>query len=113
MPTPSAIKSVQSLERRSDELVFARGAGRADGGKNAAAFASDLFIRSAGEPQLEFARSVAAVNEVGVAIDQGGRDPAAFAIDDAGAVAPCRRKLGLRADESNPPFARGDGAGLE
>ena len=40
-------KSVQSLERRSDELVFACGAGRADGGKNAAAFASDLFIRRA------------------------------------------------------------------
>ena len=38
-------KSVQSLERRSQEFVLARGAGRADGGKNAAAFASDLLHR--------------------------------------------------------------------
>ncbi len=106
-------KSVQSLERRSDELVFARGAGRPHSGKNAAAFASDLFIGSAGEPQLEFVRPVAAVNEVGVAIDQGGRNPAALAIDHPGAVAPCRRKLVLRADESNASLARGDGARLD
>ena len=84
-------KSVQSLERRSDELVFARGAGRPDGGKNAAAFAGDLFIGCAGEPELEFVRPVAAVDEVGVAIDQSGRNPAAFAIDYARAVRTPRR----------------------
>ena len=83
-------QSVQSLERRSEELVFTRVAGRADGGKNAAAFAGDLFVGRAREPELEFVRPVAPVNEVGVAIDQGRRDPAALAIDDAGAVAPCR-----------------------
>ena len=55
-------------------------------------------------------RPVAAVDEVGMAIDQRGRDPAAFAIDDARAACACRRKLVLRAGENNPPFARGDGA---
>ena len=103
-------ESVQSPQRRSEEFVFARGAGRADGGKNPAAFASDLFISGAGEPELEFVRPVAPVNKVGMAIDQGGRDPAAFAIDDARAVAPRRRKLVLRASEGNSPSARGDGA---
>ena len=107
-------KSVQPPERRSDELVFARGAGRADSGKNAAAFAGDLFISGAGEPELEFVRPIAAIDEVGVAIDQGGRDPAAFAIDDAlSAVAPCGRKLVLRAGEDNSSFARGDRAGFD
>ena len=106
-------QSVQTPERRSEEFVFARGAGRAHGGKNAAAFAGDLFIRGAGEPELEFVRPVAPVNEVGVAIDQRRRDPAALAIDDAGAVAPCRRKLVLRANESDASFARGDRAGLD
>src|ERR1700733_7566260 len=105
-------KSVQSHERRSDELLFARGASRPHGGKYAAAFAGDLFIRCAGEPQLEFVRSIASVNEVGMAIDQSGCNPATLAVDDAGAVAPCRRNLGLRAYESDASFARGDCARL-
>jgi hypothetical protein len=58
-------------------------------------------------------RSIAAVNEVGVAIDQGGRNPAAFAIDDASAVTQCGRKLILGAGENNSPFARGDGSSLD
>ena len=105
-------KSVQTLDRRSEEFVFARGAGRAHGGENAAACASDLFIRGAGEPELEFVRPVAPVNQVGVAIDQGRRNPAALAIDDAGAVAPRRWKLVLRAYENNSPLVCGYGARL-
>src|SRR3984885_3870948 len=106
-------KSVQSPQRRLAELAFARGASRSDSGKNSPAFASDLLIRSAGKPELEFVRPVAAVNEVCMAIDQGGRNPAAFAIDEAGARAPRGRKLVLPANKSDASFARGDGAGFD
>ena len=71
-----------------------------------------LFISGAGEPELEFVRPVAPVNEVGVAIDQGRRDPAALAIHDAGALAPRRWKLVLGANENNSPLVRGYGAEL-
>ena len=83
-----------------------------DGGKNAAACAGDLFIRGAGESELEFVRPIAPVNKVRVAIDQSGRNPAALAIDDAGVVAPYGRKLILRAREFDASFACCDRAGL-
>src|SRR5271166_4328134 len=82
-------QGVQPPQRRSDELVFARRAGRAHGRKDSSALTGDLFIRGAREPELEFARPVAAVDEVGVAIDERRRDPSTFAVDRARAVAPC------------------------
>ena len=107
-------KGVQSPQRRPDELVFACRAGRSDSGKNAAAFASDLFVRCAGEPELEFVRPIAAVNEVGVAIDQGGRNPAALAIDDAARGRAMRAGSSSSAtNESNTSFACSDGAGFD
>ncbi len=106
-------QSVQSLERRSHKLVFACGAGRADCRKNSAAFAGDLLIGGARESQLEFVRPIAPVDEVGVAIDEGGRDPAAFAIDDPRRGARGGRKLILRANEDDSSVARGDRAGFD
>ena len=106
-------ESVQSPERRGHELVFAGGAGRADSGKNAAAFAGDLFISCAGESQLEFVRPIAAVYQMGVAIDQRGRDPAPFAIDEPLSGARRGWKLILRPGEDYPSFARGDRAGFD
>ena len=61
---------VEPPQRRAQEFVFARRARRAHGRKDAAALAGDLFVARAGEPQLEFVRPVAAVDEVGVAVDQ-------------------------------------------
>ena len=104
---------VEPPQRRSQQLLFGRGARRADGRQDSAAFAGDLFIGGAREPELEFVRPIAAVNEVRVAIDQGGRDPAAFAVDGARAVAPRGGKLALRTGESDSPLARGYRAGLD
>jgi hypothetical protein len=42
------------------------------------------FIARALQAHLEFMGAVAAINQMGVAIDQAGRDPAAAAIDDLG-----------------------------
>ena len=106
-------KGVQSPQRRPDELVFACRAGRSDSGKNSTAFASDLFICSTGKPELEFVRPIAAVNEVGVAINQGGRNPATFAIDEPLSGARGGRKLLFSAGENNASFTRADGAGFD
>ena len=58
-------------------------------------------------------RTIAPVNEVGVAIDQRGRDPAPFAIDDPLSGARRGWKLVLRPTKSDPSFARGDRAGFD
>src|SRR5271166_4335014 len=57
-------------------------------------------------------RAIAPVDEVRMAIDKGGRDPSALAIDGARAVAPRGGKLALRTGESNSPLARRYGAGF-
>ena len=106
-------QSVQSLERRSRKLVFACGAGRADCRKNSAAFAGDLLICGPRESQLEFMRPIASIDEMGVAIDEGGGDPAAVAIDDPRRGARGGRKLVLRANEDDSSVARGDRAGFD
>ena len=53
-----------------DELVLARRARRRHRRDDAAAGARDLLIARAVEPQLEFLRAIAGVDEMGVAIDQ-------------------------------------------
>jgi len=66
---------------RGEERIFARLARRLDGGEDAAACPRDLLIGRALETELELMRPVAAIDEMGVAIDQPGGDPAAFAIN--------------------------------
>ena len=46
----------------------------------------DLLVGRAGETRLEFRRAVAGVDEMGMAVDQAGRDPAALAVDRPGVV---------------------------
>ncbi len=73
----------------------------------------DLFIGGAGQPHLELIGAVAGMDEMGVAVDQAGRDPAAFAIDDLGA---CRRGSGefvFRTGIGDPAVARGERAALD
>ena len=103
---------IEPPQRRSHELLFGRGPRRADGRQDSAALAGDLLISCAREPELEFVRPIAPVDEVRMAIDQGGRDPSAFAIDGARAQAPRGGKLALRTGESNSPLARGYRAGF-
>ena len=55
------------------QISFARRTGRRDGGDDAAARASNLFIARPFQPHLEFIGTVAAVHDMGVAIDQPWR----------------------------------------
>jgi hypothetical protein len=72
--------------------------------------AGDVRVRGACESELEFVRPIAPVNEVRMAIDESGRDPSTFAVDDARVVAPSRWKFVLGTGESNSPLARSYGA---
>ena len=82
MVTPSAISASSRGSVSRDELVLARRAQRRDGRDDAAAGARDLLVARAVQAQLELVGAVAGVDEVGVAVDQAGRDPAALAVDD-------------------------------
>lgn len=67
-----------------DKLLDRQRIGRLDRGDDAAAGPGDLLIGRAGQAHLEFAGPIAAVNDMGVAVDETGGDPAAFEIDDLG-----------------------------
>ncbi len=51
-------------------------------GDDAATGACDLFIGGALQAHLEFFGAIAGVDEMGVAVDEAGGDPAAFAVGD-------------------------------
>src|SRR5690606_28129466 len=59
------------------EVILRGGAGGGDGRDDAAAGAGDVLIGGAAEPLFELAGAVAAEDEMGVAVDQAGGDPAA------------------------------------
>ena len=101
---------IEPPQRRCDQLLLARAARRAHGGENAAAGAGDLLVARAGEPLLEFLGAVAAVDEMGVAIDEPGRDPAALAVDDARRGRAGCGRLALRAGEGDAAALRRDRA---
>ena len=113
MVTPSAISASSrgSVWRNSSSSLAARVAPTV--ASDAAAGARDLLVARAGEPHFEFARAVAGVDEMGVAVDQSRRDPAAVAVDDARPVAPSGGQIGLRADEGDAAAARRDRAALD
>ena len=82
-----AAAEAQRIEARqglTDEIGLACLAQRLDRGDDAAAGARDFFIGSAVEAEFEFMGAVAGMDQMGVAVDQPGRDPAAFAIHDIG-----------------------------
>src|SRR5262249_47766130 len=94
------------------EFGFAGGPGGAHGGEDAAAAAGDFLVRHAFQPLLELLRAVAGVHQVGVAIDEAGRDPAAFAIDALERLDRCGRGIG-RAGVDDESVAGGDHAVLD
>ena len=61
---------IEARQRLRDQFVLGRRARRLHGGEDAAAGARDLLVGGAGEPQLELVRAVAAVDQMGVAVDQ-------------------------------------------
>ena len=66
---------------RGEKLLLARRARRLDRRQDAAARLGDLGIGDAVEPHLEFSRPIAAIDEMGVAIDEAGGEQSAAAID--------------------------------
>ena len=85
--------------RQRPQRLLVGGARRGDGGADAAAGAGDLLIGRALQAQLEFRRSLAAVDQVRVAVDQPGRHQRAAEVVRVGdAVAPLGRQLRRGAD---------------
>ena len=103
-------QGVEAPQGRAEQVLLARPARRPHGREDAAAAAGDLFVGCAREPHLELARPVAGVDEMGMAVDQPRRDPAAPTIDDAGAGAPGGGHVFLRAGEDDAAVPRGQGA---
>jgi hypothetical protein len=103
---------VEPGEALCDERVLARGARRLHGGDDPAAGTRDLRVGGAGKAQLEFVRAVAGVDEVRVAIDQAGRDPASLEPHALRRV-PAGRQVAHGADERDPAVFRRDRAALD
>ena len=72
---------VQSLSCRSQKVAFGSSARRAHSRDDAAARLRYVLVARALQPQLEFVRAVAGVDEVGVAIDEPGCHQRAVGVD--------------------------------
>ncbi len=106
-----AQESIDPRQRTADKILFARLTGGAHRRHDAAAGTRDLLVACAGQPQLEFMRAVAAIDDVRVAIDQARRDPAAFAIDGFRSLERRRPCGGPGIDDA--ALARGDQPALD
>lgn len=103
---PLGKQRVETRKRCGDEAVDGQRVGGLDRRDDTAASAGDLFIGGAIQPHLELAGAVAAMDDVGVAIDETRRHPAAFEIGDLGALDRQDRQFAFRADI-------GDAAGFD
>ncbi len=98
---------VEPFEGARGELFLARRPGGAHGRENAAAGARNLLIGRAFEAHLELAGAVSPIDEMGMAIDEAGRDPAALTIHNAsGARANRERQLRLGARKNDSALPR-------
>ena len=93
-------QSIEAGQARAHEIVLARRPRRLHGGDDAAARPRDLLVGGAGKAQLEFVRPISGIDEVGVAIDQAGRDPASVHGDAIGRI-PTGRQFRHRTCECN------------
>jgi hypothetical protein len=74
--------------------------GRGHGARDAAARSGDRLVRHAAQPLLELARTIAREHEMGVTVDQAGREPAAGAVDHLAGMVP--REVGGGAEPDDP-----------
>ena len=75
---------------------------------DAAALPRDLLVAGPAQPTLELARTVAGEDEMGVTIDEAGRDPASLGVVNRRTVE-CRQ-IATLADPDDPALGHGDGA---
>ena len=99
---------VQPRQAGGEQGGIVGGAGGAHGGNDAAAGAGDVGIADALQALLELVGAVAGMNQVGVAVDQAGADPAPAAVDALRGVE--GRRTGGRAGMHDAPCMRGDDA---
>ena len=94
-----------------DQFRLARCAGGAHGRNDAAAGSGNFLIGGAGQAQLELGGAIAAMDQMGVAVDQARRDPAAGAVDRlCGGEG---RRFNMGASIGDTAIARGDHAVLD
>jgi hypothetical protein len=92
-------QGAQPRQALCQQLGFGRGAGRGDGGCDAAARARDLLIARTMQAQLEFAGAIPGIDQVRVAVDQPRRDKRATGVVVfSGGCVPARRKFAARTD---------------
>ena len=104
---------VEPRQRLAHELVLARRTQRLDRRDDAAACPRHFLVGRAGQPHLELVGAVAGMDEMGVAIDQARRDPAAFAVDDLRTGRRGRGKVRFGTGIGDFAAACGDGAALD
>ena len=71
---------VEPRQRRRHQLLGAGLPGRLHRRDDSTAGLRDLLVAGTGQPLLEFGGAVAAMDKVGMAVDQARRDPAAVAV---------------------------------
>ena len=110
-------QAIEAGQAHAHEIVLARSPRRLHGGDDAAARPRDVLVGGAGKAQFEFVRPVSGIDQVGVAIDQAGRDPAAVqatrllasqpagssAIGPANAMRPAAVATAPRSTTPSPP----------
>ncbi len=107
-----ADQRIEPRQRACNQLGLGRLACCGNRRDDAAAGARDLLIARALQAKLELMRAIAAEHEMGVAIDQAGRDPAAAAIDPLDGVR-VHRKIRLRTRINDAAVARRDQPALD
>ena len=95
-------QGIQPRQRRCHQQGLARHPRRPDGREDAPAQGGDLGIGRTVEPALELMGAVAREDEMGVAVDQPGRDPSAVEPDPLGGIG-IARQLILRSGEGDLP----------
>ncbi len=106
-------QGVQTGQSLLNKLIFAGFAQRADRGNDAAAGASDFFIRGPGQPHFEFVGAVTGMDEMRVAVDQAGGNPSAAAIDDLGGILDREGQAGFLAGVKDAAVLNGNDAVLD
>ena len=103
---------VEPRQRACHKVGLAGGPGRGHRRDDAAAGPRDLFVARPLQAQLELMGAVAAIDEMGVAVDQTRGDPAPRAIDTLRRIG-IRGEVGLGACEGDTAITHGDDAALD